>query len=107
MRKKWQTILVVLQFGAAVFVLNGCAGGGSQHSVGGDDKVRSTRILSALHHDTAYPFSLVDVFTTQGTAHLGGYVDTYDHKLRATDIAKHIEGVTNVVNHITVRRNNP
>jgi osmotically-inducible protein OsmY len=104
--KKWLILATAVQLGAAALIFEGCAGGGAHHPPSEQDKITSTRVLNALHHDAAYRFSMVDVVTTEGTAHLDGYVDTYEHKQRAAEIARRIEGVTNVVNHIVVRAHN-
>jgi osmotically-inducible protein OsmY len=95
-----------LLLSAAVSIVEGCAGSDHHENAGEYDTITSQRVISALHADAEYRFSMVDVATRNGTAYLGGEVDTYDHKLRAADIARHIEGVSNVVNHITVKAHN-
>ena len=99
---KWQLATGAFLLGIAVLIIEGCAGGGHHQGRSEYDSITSQWVISALHADAEYRFSMVDVATHKGTAYLDGYVDTYDHKRRAADIARGVDGVTNVVNHITV-----
>ena len=99
--KEWQLATGALLLSAAALT-TGCTVDRYQNT-GEYDSVTSQRLISTLHADAEYRFSMVDVATRKGTAYLSGQVDTYDHKSRAAEIARHVEGVSNVVNHIMVK----
>ena len=106
---KTQTLCLVLCLGlagAAVTSLTGCAGSANERSTGQyiDDKSLTVRVHDALHGNPDYKFSNVDVNIYRGTVQLSGFVDTSDQKSRAEEIAKGVQGVQNVVNNITVNK---
>src|SRR6476620_2284867 len=74
----------------------GCAGTRTQRSTGAylDDKSISTRVKTALFRDPAVSGFDVKVNTFRGEVQLNGFVDTPQQKERASEIARHISGVT-------------
>jgi hyperosmotically inducible protein len=67
-----------------------------------DDKTLTAKVKSALEADSVkYPD--VQVAAYKGVIQLSGFVDTGDHKSRASDVAKNIVGVRKVENSITVK----
>src|SRR5215207_652610 len=57
-----------------------------------DDKTLSTSVRSALSGDSVkYPD--IQVAAYRGVVQLSGFVDTRDHKDRASDVAKNVAGV--------------
>jgi osmotically-inducible protein OsmY len=104
--KEWQLATAALLLSAAALTTGGCTVHRYDQNGGEYDTVTSQRVISTLHADAEYRFSMVEVATLKGTAYLSGQVDTYDHKRRAAEIARHVEGVSNVVNHVTVKADN-
>jgi hyperosmotically inducible protein len=67
-----------------------------------DDKALNASVRSALSEDSVkYPD--VQVASYRGVVQLSGFVDTREHKSRASDIAKNIAGVKKVENSISVK----
>lgn len=70
-----------------------------------DDKTITATVRHDLDREQVYKFDGVDVKTYDGVVQLSGFVDTNEQKDRAADIAKRAEGVTQVVNNITLKPN--
>jgi hyperosmotically inducible protein len=68
-----------------------------------DDKTITAAVEHDLDREPVYKFNGVDVKTFDGVVQLSGFVDTQDQKQRAGDIAKQSQGVTQVVNNITLK----
>lgn len=68
-----------------------------------DDKTITATVQHDLNREPVYKFNDVDVKTFDGVVQLSGFVDTQGQKQRAGDIAKQAEGVTQVVNNITLK----
>ena len=68
-----------------------------------DDKTITSTVKHDLNREPVYKFSDVDVRTYDGVVQLSGFVDTNEQKQRAGDIARQAEGVTQVVNNITLK----
>jgi len=68
-----------------------------------DDKTITATIKHDLDREQVYKFNGVDVKTFDGVVQLSGFVDTNEQKDRAGDIAQHAEGVTQVVNNISLK----
>ena len=68
-----------------------------------DDKTITSTVEHDLNREPVYKFNGVDVKTYAGVVQLSGFVDTSEQKSRAGDIARHAEGVTQVVNNITLK----
>src|SRR5690242_17667462 len=83
----------------------GCAGGRYEQSTGEhiDDSATTSRVKSALGHDSVYKYPDVKVTTFKGTVQLSGFVNQKVQKDRASDLAKNTVGVKEVVNNITVK----
>jgi len=90
---------------AAVPTVTGCMGNRYQRSTGQyvDDQSLTVRVHDALHNNPEYKFDNVDVNVFRGTVQLSGFVDTSDQKDKATEIAKSIQGVKQVVNNISIK----
>jgi len=84
---------------------SGCAGDQHNRSTGEsiDDRATTGRVKSALSDDTQYKYPDVKVTTFKGTVQLSGFVDTREQKTKAADLAKHVNGVKEVANNITVK----
>jgi len=68
-----------------------------------DDKTITATVQHDLNREPVYKFDSVDVKTYDGVVQLSGFVDTEDQKRKAGDIAKQAEGVTQVVNNISLK----
>jgi len=93
---------------SAAFALSGCSmlnHRSGDRSMGRviDDKTITADVKHGLNHEPVYKFGDVDVRTFDGVVQLSGFVDTNDQKQRAGDIAQHTEGVTQVVNNISLK----
>jgi hyperosmotically inducible protein len=93
---------------SAIFALTGCemlnhASGDRTAGRALDDKTITATVQHDLNREPVYKFSGVDVKTFDGVVQLSGFVDTDEQKQRAGDIAQHSEGVTQVVNNISLK----
>ena len=68
-----------------------------------DDKTITATVQQDLNREPGDKFGDVDVKTFDGVVQLSGFVDTQDQKRRAGEIAQRAEGVTQVVNNITLK----
>ncbi len=68
-----------------------------------DDKTITSAVEHKLKQEPVYKFDDVDVKTFAGVVQLSGFVNTDDQKERAGEIAQHVDGVTRVVNNITLK----
>jgi osmotically-inducible protein OsmY len=68
-----------------------------------DDKTITETVQHDLNREPVYKFDGVDVKTFDGVVQLSGFVDTNEQKDRAGEIARNAEGVTQVVNNITLK----
>lgn len=90
---------------AAVGTFTGCAGNQNDRSTGQymDDKTLQHQVRDALNDNATYKFDNVNVDVYRGTVQLSGFVQSSDQKSEAKDIAKNVQGVTDVENNITVQ----
>jgi osmotically-inducible protein OsmY len=92
---------------AAVGTFTGCAGDANSRSTGQyiDDKTLQREVHDALKDNAEYKFDNVNVDVYRGDVQLSGFVQTSDQKSQAKDIAKNVQGVTDVQNNISVQSN--
>lgn len=92
---------------SAIFALTGCEmlNHHGDRTMGRtlDDKTITSTVKHDLNREPVYKFGDVDVKTFDGVVQLSGFVDTNEQKQRAGDIAQRAEGVTQVVNNITLK----
>ena len=93
---------------SAMFALTGCEmmnhhSGDRTAGRALDDKTIMATVKHDLNREPVYKFDGVDVKTYDGVVQLSGFVDTEDQKRMAGDIAKRSEGVTQVVNNISLK----
>lgn len=69
-----------------------------------DDSVITAGVKSALLGDSAMKSLDVSVTTRKGEVELSGFVDNNIQLARAMDVAKGVDGVANVVNHMSVKK---
>src|ERR1051325_10755111 len=71
-----------------------------------DDTTITASVKHDLHREPIYKFDDVDVKTYNGVVQLSGFVSSEEQKQRAAEIAQRAEGVTQVMNNITVMPSN-
>jgi hyperosmotically inducible protein len=98
----------------AITALTGCemfrGGSDSDDRTAGrqlDDKHITANIEKKLKTEPVYKFSDVDVKTFAGVVQLSGFVSNEEQKNRAGNLAQQVEGVSRVVNNITLKPNTP
>ena len=69
-----------------------------------DDTTVTAHVKSKLVADKAANLTRIGVTTVNGVVHLDGAVDAVQDKVQAEELARTVEGVTNVVNNIQVSR---
>lgn len=103
--KTIMTLSVALVLSVAAPQLTGCVGNRYKESTGEviDDSGITHRVKASLGRDTMYKYPDVKVATFKGTVQLSGFVNDRAQKSRATELAKDVEGVKEVVNNITIK----
>jgi len=69
-----------------------------------DDSVITAGVKSALLSDPTMKSLDVSVTTRKGEVQLSGFVDNDIQLARAVDVAKGVDGVTDVVNHMSIKK---
>jgi hyperosmotically inducible periplasmic protein len=69
-----------------------------------DDGVITTKVKAALLADSGVKSSDISVVTRDGMVQLSGFVDNQTQIDRATEVARGVEGVKNVVNEMSVKK---
>lgn len=84
---------------------SGCSATATSKSTGEmiDDAAITAKVKAAFAQDPGVKAIDVKVDTFKGTVQLNGFVDTPDEKARAEQVARNIQGVTNVQNNISVK----
>ena len=67
-----------------------------------DDKTITAQVKSRLVADKASNLTRIGVSTVNGVVYLDGAVDAVHDKVMAEEVARRVEGVTQVVNNIQV-----
>jgi osmotically-inducible protein OsmY len=84
---------------------SGCAGTATRQSTGEfvDDAAITTKVKAELVRDETVKAREINVDTFKGVVQLSGFVDTAAQKTRAGEIARSVNGVTEVKNSLTVK----
>ena len=69
-----------------------------------DDGVITTKVKAALLADSGVKSSDISVVTRDGVVQLSGFVDNQTQIDRATEVARGVEGVKNVINEMSVKK---
>ncbi|MFO1476408.1 MAG: BON domain-containing protein [Verrucomicrobiota bacterium] len=90
---------------AATIYLTGCTMMGGNQMTGSrtDDQAVSSMVKNKLDTSPIYKFNQVTVSTYDRVVQLSGWVDTQDQKNGATDLAKQVPDVRDVINNIQVK----
>jgi hyperosmotically inducible protein len=69
-----------------------------------DDSVITVKVKTALMSDPTTKGNEIAVTTQKGVVQLSGFVDSAADQERATTVARHVEGVQNVLNETTLKK---
>jgi hyperosmotically inducible protein len=101
MRQLFRSLLVLALL---VSVTAGCtAMTGKSASANVDDAKITATVKEKLAMEKVSTLTKIDVDTNKGTVYLTGNVPTEDLKAKATDIAKQVAGVQEVVNNLKIQ----
>jgi len=67
-----------------------------------DDHRINGKVQSELNNSPVYKFPHVHVSTYNGAVQLSGFVNREEQKTEATELAKRVPGVTDVINNISM-----
>ena len=107
-----RSIIVILALSAFVAGCDKGPGEGQKNSAAAvgasiDDSVVTTKVKSALFADPDVKSFDIKVETRKGVVQLSGFVDSQTRVERALDIARRVEGVKSVENHMSVKGDAP
>jgi hyperosmotically inducible periplasmic protein len=101
MFKQIYTLSVVLLI---AFYFSGCTAiTGESLGQNIDDTTITTSVKSKMAVDKASSLTRVGVETTRGTVQLTGVVESQATKNKATEIARSVDGVKNVINNLQIQ----
>ncbi|HKQ37196.1 MAG TPA: BON domain-containing protein [Verrucomicrobiae bacterium] len=72
-----------------------------------DDRMVTGRVKTALNRSPVYKFPQVDVSTYNGVVQLSGFVHREEQKAVASEMARSIDGVREVINSIAIAPQDP
>ena len=83
----------------------GCSTSQSHESTGQyvDDSVVTSKVKAAIVNDLALKGFQINVKTYQGVVQLSGFVDSAQNASKAADLARGVNGVTEVKNDLIVK----
>jgi osmotically-inducible protein OsmY len=86
-------------------VFQGCAASQTHQSTGQyvDDSVVTSKVKAAIVNDLALKGFQISVKTYQGVVQLSGFVDSAQNANKAADLARGVNGVTDVKNDLIVK----
>lgn len=98
-------LLGAIAAGSLMSLTSGCAGTTTRQSTGEyvDDAAITTKVKAEFVRDETVKALQVNVDTFKGVVQLSGFVDTAAQKARAGEIARAVNGVTDVQNKIDVK----
>lgn len=105
--KKWNHLWTQFAVFALIAFLAGCAATRTSESTGGyiDDSAITAKVKAALLNANNLPSTEISVETYKGVVQLSGFVDNKSDEERAVQIARGVDGVKDVEDHMTVRGN--
>ena len=103
MKNGIQNIMMAVGLAAVVAGFSGCASSDRSSGRAYEDWRTSRRIKSALNDAPMYKFGDVSVDTFKGVAQLNGWVDSDSQRSNATQIARSVPGVNQVINNLTLK----
>jgi hyperosmotically inducible protein len=104
-RLKERRILCGVYLACLISLLVGCqAMTGKTAGQNVDDAAITASVKSTLVADKLANLTRIDVDTNKGVVSLNGVVDTADHKARAEQLARRVDGVKSVVNNLQIKQ---
>jgi predicted membrane metal-binding protein len=102
---KLQRIVKILICAGLLSAFLGCSTTQKQETAGQyvDDSVITTKVKSAIVEDMSLKGFQINVKTYQGVVQLSGFVDSADHAKKAGELARGVQGVTEVKNDLIVK----
>jgi len=102
---KLSRILILLVCIGLTATFTGCAATPKQQSTGQyiDDSVITTKVKAAVFDDATLKTLQITVETYKGVVQLSGFVDSAQSAARAGEVARRVEGVTEVKNDLRVK----
>ena len=103
----YRTLMVGI-FGVSLLLLTACqsmSGKTTGHTI--DDATVTASVQEKLTGDKLSNFSRINVDTDRSVVTLNGVVRTVGEKSRAEDLAREVDGVTNVNNNLQIQSLSP
>ena len=69
-----------------------------------DDSIITTKVKAALMGESGIKSSDIGVVTRDGQVQLSGFVENQTQIDRATEVARGVEGVKNVINEMSIKK---
>lgn len=100
----------MLRYGCVVMLALGTIAAGSlgcstiqSSSPQNADRQTSAKVQRVLKRDPVYKFANITVAASNGTVQLSGFTSSEKEKQRAQELAKQVDGVSEVINKIIVQ----
>lgn len=102
--KRFKCISTFFVVALLVSVL-GCASTAKQEGTGEylDDTVITTKVKAAIFNEPTLKSAEVNVETFKGAVQLSGFVSTQANIYKAAEVARNVDGVTNVKNDMRLK----
>lgn len=102
---KTSILILISALAASALFFAGCAGTPTRESTGEyiDNSAITAKVKAALVGDEVVKARDISVETFRGVVQLSGFVDSETQKTRATEVARSIDGVTEVKNNLVVK----
>ncbi len=103
--KKFKSIFAVVCAALLMSVVVGCASTTSRESTGEyiDDSLITTKVKAAIFNEPTLKSAEVNVETFKGVVQLSGFVGTQANINKATEVTRHVAGVTSVRNDMRLK----
>lgn len=92
-------------FAVLLMSVVGCASTSKQEGTGEyvDDTVITTRVKAAIFNEPTLKSAEINVETFKGVVQLSGFVSTQANIYKAAEVARNVNGVTNVKNDMRLK----
>ncbi len=103
--KQLKSLFAVFCTALLMSVVVGCASTSTRESTGEyiDDSLITTKVKSAIFNEPTLKSAEVNVETFKGVVQLSGFVGTQANIHKATEVARHVAGVTSVRNDMRLK----
>ena len=92
-------------FAVLLMSVVGCASTSKQESTGEyvDDTVITTKVKAAIFKESTLKSAEINIETFKGVVQLSGFVSTQANIYKAVEVARNVNGVTNVKNDMRLK----